>query len=571
MKPWFAKCLISALLFAPCCLGQSAQHQASEQTRSTSGSAPDSKGVSDEMKANQAKARDLLKTAEGEARGLEPGMRALTLSQIGAAYIGIDQPKATALLHDAFTATTEMDPDQGQIRRFLQDRILGSLIGLEGDAVAELLPRAERQSRSRAYGTLIGRAAQKKDFARATELINRAAADDAPFPYDGVTNFLLALPPDAYSDRLNAFMQAYTAYSRNTSADNFGDNSFDRIIVRFGALLPKDITLKAIDEVLNRAQASDSEARFTLSSSAGSASFTSAYDYYLFEFLPVLRRLDPAKADDLLQANNAVQGTISKFPNGLTSLDPTVRDTPPKSGEHSGMSFSINTRDKKKGSGGGSSNNPAAAVSGPDMQQIMGQYEAEIERIREMASKDPQQATSQASNLPETVGRMHVRAMALEAIARSSWRKNPGAARNAVDEMMKTVANLKPDERSRFLTSAADLYLNLNDADAAGKVIDLGLKTADALYEVDNNADDPNKALKGYWPSAALWGQCVALAYKAEPDKVPEILAGIKDDEIRTAIRIAYAVALTGNKPGSIVTMVSRKNQNWIMMTDNGQ
>lgn len=569
MKRFF----IFVLLAASCFAQQQIQQQQQVQMGAGPGAAADNapKLTPAELKANQAKARDLLKVAEAEARGLDPGMRALTLSQIGDAYIGVDQKKAAALLHDAFTATTEMDPDRASDKRFLQDRILSSLLGLEGDAIAELLPRAEPDSRSRGYGALIRRAAQKKDFARATELVNQAAADSAPFPYDGVTNFMLALPADDYADRLNAFMQAYTAYSRSSSADNsFSNQGFDRIIVRFGALLPKDITLKAVDEVLSRAKASDNDAKFTLSSSAGSASFNTSYDYYLFEFLPVLRRLDPAKADDLLQQNTQLQGTISKFPNGVTSLDPSIRDTPTRPGENSGMNMSINTS-KGPGSRGGSSNNPAAAMAGPDMQQIMGQYQAEIERIRDMAAKDPQQATSQAANLPESIGRMPVRIMALESIARASWRKNPTAAREALDQVAKAASNLQPDQRGRFLTDAADLYLKLNENDAARKTIDAGLKTAEALYETDSNADDPNKALKGYWPSAALWAQCVALAYKAEPDKIPEIMAGIKDDEIRTAIRIAYALALTGNTPTTVTTMVSRKGQNSIMMSDSSR
>jgi hypothetical protein len=69
-------------------------------------------------------------------------------------------------------------------------------------------------------------------------------------------------------------------------------------------------------------------------------------------------------------------------------------------------------------------------------------------------------------------------------------------------------------------------------------------------------------SIRGISLLTALWGHCVALAYKAEPDKVPEILAAIKDDEIRTFTRIAYALALTGTPYGSVTTMVNRKNQN---------
>jgi len=544
------KRLLIVLALATSCVSQASQQV---QTASTTA---DAKLTPAEIKANQEKARDLLQLAESESRGLDAGMRALTLSQIGSAYVGVDQKKAAALLHDAFTATTEMDPERARDKQFLQDRILNSLLGLEGDAIAELLPRAEPDTRSGMMGRLIARAAEKKDFARAGELVNQAAADSAKFPYDGVTSYMLQLPPDDSSDRLNAFMQAYNAYSRTAKEDTgFSTSGFDRIIVRFGGLLPKEMTLKAIDDVLNRAKDSDSDARFTLSSAAGSATFNTSYDYYLFEFLPVLRKLDPSKADDLLKQDNVLQGTMSRFPNGVASLDPTIRDTPPKHGESGGMSFSINSAGKKSNS---------AAPSGANMQQIIGQYNAEVSRIAQLAAKEPRQALSEAMNLPESVGTMLARLAGLQAVAQATWQKYPEVSRDALDQLMKAVANLKPESasRSRLTTLAADLYMRLNDTEAAKRTIDLGLKNAEALYDIDNNADDPNKALKGYWPSAALWGQCIALAYKVEPDKVPEMLAGIKDDEIRTFTRIAYALALTGNPYGSVTTMVRRKGQN---------
>lgn len=52
---------------------------------------------------------------------------------------------------------------------------------------------------------------------------------------------------------------------------------------------------------------------------------------------------------------------------------------------------------------------------------------------------------------------------------------------------------------------------------------------------------------------------------------MPQILAGIKDGDIRTWLRVAYALALTGNSPNTITTTVTRKNQPSVMTSDSSR
>src|SRR6266700_1404280 len=71
-------------------------------------------------------------------------------------------------------------------------------------------------------------------------------------------------------------------------------------------------------------------------------------------------------------------------------------------------------------------------------------------------------------------------------------------------------------------------------------------KAAEKLYPTAPDADDPNRAFKGTWPSADLWRQCIQIAGKVSPSLAEEIIAEIPDPEIAAAQKIAFANSLLG-------------------------
>jgi len=110
------------------------------------------------------------------------------------------------------------------------------------------------------------------------------------------------------------------------------------------------------------------------------------YQYRLFELLPVLRELDRSKAEQLSN-NPQVQAQLNKYPNGLQSLDPTVRDTPLRKGEESGML-------------GVSMTSPGASGKVLQDWHSVEIYQRQANEILKQAEDDPRQAIATAATLP---------------------------------------------------------------------------------------------------------------------------------------------------------------------------
>src|SRR5262249_38735476 len=112
-----------------------------------------------------------------------------------------------------------------------------------------------------------------------------------------------------------------------------GGDDFVSMIVRFWQQFPAAIILGAIHQVLEEAKADNSP--ISVFSPSTNVSFSSAYDYRLFELLPILRELDREEAEKLQEKSFQIKAQLQRLSNGLQSLDPTIRDTALNSGEHS--------------------------------------------------------------------------------------------------------------------------------------------------------------------------------------------------------------------------------------------
>jgi hypothetical protein len=88
------------------------------------------------------------------------------------------------------------------------------------------------------------------------------------------------------------------------------------------------------------------------------------------------------------------------------------------------------------------------------------------------------------------------------------------------------------------------LYLRLGDVGGAKKAVDILVKAAGKIYEKDTDADDPNKAFKGSWPSTDMWRKAIQQAAKISPSLPEEIIAGLQDTEIAAFERVVFASAL---------------------------
>jgi len=575
----------TAALLSPCFL--LSQTQASQDTpsapvvRPTSAKAKpaDSGKAADKtpkLTDDQKLALALLETSEAASRGFEAPMRSFSLMNVAQSLTATDQARARSVLRDAFTASLEIHDDDDTKSR-LQQEIFRTLLPLSQEDVEELLPQAEMSVRRPITNVIVGRYAEKKQFDKGLELVNQISALDE-FPYASGGKLMEAMPPEMMAEKQGLFSQAlssFKAHPREPNRITLGDDSLAGLVVKFGTTMPPKMVLAAIDEVLSQdKKLVDDQLNITVGGDGGTASFASRYQYDLFAVLPVLRQLDESRAKQLLEENQSLQDQLQKYPQGLSSLDPPPPPTPPGAPKDANSNRrGLSTMVRRGGPpGAGPAPAGAAAQSNAAAQAYMEQEG--VRRAKEIAQEgetDPTQAIAHAMTLPLTLsntGRNSPRAGALEAIAKANVKKNPGASSQALSELRKTAGDLKLGLQAQYLSSAADIYLQMGDKDNAEKIVGAGFKIAEKLLDNDLNPDNPNQALKAWWPSADAYRRFVEVQTKISHPMALNVLKEIKDPEIRATESIMVARSLLGLPLKRFMVAEHRKDMNMMMMTD---
>jgi len=520
------------------------------QAKTTQGKATRDKEA---LSEDQQLGLQILEVSEATARGFEPPMRSYSLLQIAQTYLPTDKTKAAGLLRDAFTASLGIrDDDQTKSR--LQESILQALLPISQSDVEERLPQAEPSVRKGLSEAIIRLYSEKKEFAPAIELINRLTAE-AEFPYASGTTLVLAMPADMSAEKQNLFAMATSSYGQHKHKGVGVGGTLTEMVVRFGAQMYPKLALEAIDEILKQAKESDEAASITIGSDAGTVAFDSGYQYQLFSLLPILRQLDEKRAESLLNENQALQAKLAQFPNGLQSLNPALTGSPSPKGR-SGLSTSVH-----------SGNTSAAESTQAYMRQ---EWQRRAEAILQDSEKDPVQAIAEAMTLPaamdDYVG-SSPRAHVYEGIAKTYLKSKPGVAKQALDELRKTAVDLPQRSRVVYLAMAADLYVQMGDMDTAESVVTEGFKAAGKMLEKDNNADDPNKALKAWWPSVDAYRRFIEVETKISHRSTANILKEIEDPEIRAVESIMVARILLGVPLKQYMIVEQTKNNRTFSMS----
>jgi hypothetical protein len=469
----------------------------------------------------------ILKSALSRAAAAEPPVRSYLLETIAGGLSKCDPRKVRRVLIDSFTATLAMPENEEEIslrthrfvsegeridqatlegiynletKRRLQEAALNSLLTVDESKVESLLSEAEPEVTATLVRYMVSRATSAKKFDRALELLNRVLPKGS-FPYGEATQLMLELPPERDTDKQEIFRLAM-ASDREWHSPEISSDDFASMIVRFWHHIPPALALDAIHQVLDAARSEDGRG-VTLNAPSVKLGFTSEHDYRVFELLPVLRQLDDDEADKILKDSRQAQAQLKQFPNGIQSIDPTITDTPTKEGE--------------QGQGlGGSFGAPN------EMDQVLQTTNARVQEIRSMAEDNPRQAIAAAATLPESVGSSwraeFPRAQAYLAVARTAMKRNPSAARGALEEM---AASLK---HAPYPYQAMDNWLEgmamareMGEVDLAVKLFRSGMEEADKLRSDDSDTDDPNLALKACWPSVSAYWRLVQAASRFFP------------------------------------------------------
>ena len=189
------------------------------------------------------------------------------------------------------------------------------------------------------------------------------------------------------------------------------------------------------------------------------------------------------------------------------------------------------------------------------MQQVM--------KVVQDAAKHPDDALANAGSIPDS----RMRVQAYMGIAQTTAKTNASVAKQALEKAMEGVSDQDPTQQVLTVTSIANLYLQLEDNAGARKVIEKGMKMAETAYKQDTNADDPNKALKAYWPSSQAYAGLLRVAARISPTWSVELLKEIQDPELKGLGQIALAQAWLDVSPGGRTIMSNSKKGNMTMMS----
>ena len=344
----------------------------------------------------------------------------------------------------------------------------------------------------------------------------------------------------------------------------------EMIVRNYGAMNPK-LVLQAIDEILSQAKTSDENNHsnnISIGGTGGTVSFKSQYEYELFSLMPVLERLDESRANSLLQENQALQAKLQQFPQGTQSVNPPAPPQPADApAKDAATTETTQTRKPQRIQTAVFSGDGAMA----GRMQAMQDASNRSQQIVDEAATDPGQALAHATTLPVILDGMMMmspRGNALTAIAKAAAKNNPAIAKQALAGLRKIVPDVPLTIQAGLLQSAITTYIAMGDNDAAESAISEGIKVADKLLEKDMDPDDPNKALKAWWPSANAYRSFVEAQTKVGRQQTLALLKEIKDQDIRTIESITYARTMLGLPTKQNRIQEKRKSMNRTMITD---
>ncbi len=496
--------------------------------------------------------RAWMELAEAQAKGLEGGMRAYALLQVAKSLAPAQKPHTLELLEDALGASKSIEDDGMGTRTRLQQQILQAMVPLEPGRADELLAQLDPAGRESVLRALLSYYRESKQTEHAMEMVYRISAEKE-FPYGAGAELMRELPAEKQGELQQMFVMALGSYREHKHPGvTIGSGDFAAMISGFYKQLSPDLVKEAIFEVLKQAETPPEEGQrqpqqISIASAQGSVAMGSMYEYRLFQLLPALRAVDAAEAERLLKKNREVAGMLEKYPKGAEQLQ-EPRGGGGRPGRSGGMVM--------VGAG------PGGGMPGMDREQM-----ELMQKIVADAGNDAWKAIALAETNLSSPG---LKVQALLGIARASWKKTsaasgPLAAKSALKKMMEVLPQVELEQQILPPQTAAAMYLEMGEAGEARKTIEKALESAAKLYKQDTDADDPNKALKAYWPSAAAYVGLLRVAAGMAPDWALEQLKEAPDDDLRALAQIAMASALLGQPRGQ-VTIVSEKKDGMNMM-----
>ena len=506
----------------------------------------------------QQRAAQMLEGSIAEARGIEEtGGRAFALLQVARALQNTDRKQALELLEEALTAVRSLDEDSIQTKDRLQRQILRAYVALAPERADGLLDELDISARKEVLNSLLAYYESKKQQDRALEVIYRIG-QESEVPYAAAARLIAGMKAEQSPDAQQLFAAALASYrTYGESRRPVGPESFSDMITRTWEKLPPGLVKAGIDEVLSHAEKEDKESEnrgsvMTMVGNKGGVEFKSSYEVALFQLAPILKKVAPADAESRLRQSQSVRENLGRFPEGMRSvMSPPESQPGAGQGGNAGIMMMMSTMH-----GSGDRTGPPAGMPAPAERMLVSQAMQEAE-------KDPQAAMNKAAAISNPGPKVD----AYMGIARISAKKNPSVARQALEKALE----LPLDDTQRAvmrMDDAAQIYLQMDDTDNAKKAVEKQLDAAEKAYRADSNGDDPNKALKAYWPSTEAYRAALRNAARISPDWAQTLLKEISDPEVRTLNQIALASVMLDVPPGPTTVITQTKNDSSIMSTE---
>jgi hypothetical protein len=548
--------------------------QVQQQVQSVNRVAPSSPAHSKATTEQQVYGQKLLELAEAESGALHGGMRAFANLRLARAFKSTDPKKAIRLLRDGFAATHEVEDDKAPLftRSKLQVEILKEMVVLAPTRAEELLAQVDAAHRAEVLSSLLGYYEKSKQMDKAIDIIDQITAQ-AEFPYDTAASVMEKLTKDQSAEFERLFASALTSYKQHSDRSKqgrtmtFPSTDLGLLVVRFGDRLPANLVKAAILEILDQMQAAEKGSnpmQVSMGTANGAASFSSYYQYRLFELLPALRRVDPEEADSLLGKNQEVSDLAKRFPDGLITpaANSGESEQGPNAAAGGGPADASNQQGQKGAEGQGAAHGDGRMMmsmgNGPvnsDMALQMAEME-KVSKIVESAEAHPEEALANVATLQS----MKVRNQTLVEIAQKTWKKSPTTAKSALKQLLGHITESDANEQLRQLNSAAQIYVSVGATDDAKSAVEKQLDAAAIALKKDTDTDDPNLALKAYWPSTNSYASALRMAGKIDPAWAFTLLKQMPDAEVRFVSEMSLAQEWLKIPNGTTTTIYATKN-----------
>ena len=264
---------------------------------------------------------DLLEIARQQAEKANPSMRAAALLRIARAESGADVYRARMTLHEILDVIRNL-PNSVREQLLQEARTVAAAVSPE---LLVEIPITQHGPHERFASVSIVQVLLAHGHVDAAfdYLLHHK---DASFPFPVVANVLHKLDPLSPEDadrRRMLVRRAFEAWQRGPFGGHHHERGhFVRLFGHFWREFPSEEALAAARMIV--VQAAEEPDAGTSADYMNEVHFSSPRQDCLFQILHVLRHLDPALAQSLIDSHNQLAAAVRRYPNGLETMHEEV-------------------------------------------------------------------------------------------------------------------------------------------------------------------------------------------------------------------------------------------------------